>query len=119
MHVSMFDFDLPPERIAHAPVTPRDAAKLLHVGKALSDSIVRELPALLSPGDVMVFNDSRVIPARLFADVGGQAHRGIVAPAACGHHGVASLRPASQKTQKRHGAHLRTRFLSDRPGPQR
>jgi S-adenosylmethionine:tRNA ribosyltransferase-isomerase len=72
MHVSMFDFDLPPERIAHAPVTPRDAAKLLHVGKALSDSIVRELPALLSPGDVMVFNDSRVIPARLFADVGGK-----------------------------------------------
>lgn len=72
MHVAMFDFNLPPERIAHAPVTPRDAAKLLHVGKELSDRIVRELPSLLNPGDVMVFNDSRVIPARLFADVGGK-----------------------------------------------
>lgn len=72
MHVAMFDFNLPEGRIAHAPVTPRDAAKLLHVGKELSDRIVRELPSLLNPGDVMVFNDSRVIPARLFADVGGK-----------------------------------------------
>ena len=72
MHVAMFDFDLPPESIAHAPVTPRDAAKLLHVAEVLSDRIVRELPSLLNPGDVMVFNDSRVIPARLFVDVGGK-----------------------------------------------
>lgn len=72
MRTDLFDFHLPEGRIAHAPVTPRDAAKLLHVGEGLSDRIVRDLPMLLNPGDVMVFNDSRVIPARLFADVGGK-----------------------------------------------
>ncbi len=71
MRVDLFDFDLPPERIATAPVSPRDAAKLLHVtGQGFHDRIVRELPELLNPGDVLVFNDSRVIPARLFAPVG-------------------------------------------------
>ena len=67
MRVDLFDFDLPPERIATHPASPRDAARLLHVGHTLVDRVVRDLPALLSPGDVLVFNDSRVIPARLFA----------------------------------------------------
>ena len=70
MRVDLFDFSLPPERIAVAPVAPRDAAKLLHVAPKLTDRVVRDLPPLLNPGDVLVFNDSRVIPARLFAQVG-------------------------------------------------
>ena len=70
MRVDAFDFELPNDRIALAPVTPRDTAKLLHVGDCFEDRIVRDLPSLLQPGDVLVFNDSKVIPARLFADVG-------------------------------------------------
>ena len=67
MKVSLFDFDLPQERIALRPVRPRDAARMLVVrGEgALEDRHVRDLPALLEPGDVMVFNDTRVIPAQL------------------------------------------------------
>lgn len=65
MKTSRFDFDLPPELIADRPVSPRDAARLLAVGDALEDRAVRDLPDLLRPGDVMVFNDTRVIPARL------------------------------------------------------
>jgi S-adenosylmethionine:tRNA ribosyltransferase-isomerase len=73
MRVDLFDFELPPERIASAPVTPRDAARLLHVrAEAFTDHVVRDLPNLLNPGDVLVFNDSRVIPARLFAQVNGR-----------------------------------------------
>jgi S-adenosylmethionine:tRNA ribosyltransferase-isomerase len=72
MRTSLFDFHLPPERIAHQPVSPRDAALLLHVGDSLTDRHVRDLPQLLRPGDVMVFNNSRVIPARLFCDLGSK-----------------------------------------------
>lgn len=60
-----FDFELPPECIASRPVTPRDQARLLVVGDELADRIVRDLPALLEPGDLLVINDTRVIPARL------------------------------------------------------
>lgn len=67
MHLSEFDFDLPPGRIAHEPARPRDAARLLVVGERLQDRIVRDLPALLRPGDVLVANDTRVIPAQLHA----------------------------------------------------
>ncbi len=71
MRLSDFDFDLPEERIALRPAEPRDAARLLHVvpggAPELCDHAVRELPALLSPGDVMIFNDTRVVPARLYA----------------------------------------------------
>ena len=70
MHVSLFDFTLPEDRIALRPVSPRDAAKLLVVrpNNALrfDDRIVRDLPSLLQPGDVLVANDTRVIPARLY-----------------------------------------------------
>lgn len=70
MRVELFDFALPPERIAYAPAEPRDSAKLLHVTDTLTDKVVRDLPPLLNPGDVLVMNDSRVIPARLFTHVG-------------------------------------------------
>jgi S-adenosylmethionine:tRNA ribosyltransferase-isomerase len=62
-----FNFDLPPDRIAQHPARPRDAARLLQVGAALADRVVRDLPALLRPGDILVANDTRVIPAQLAA----------------------------------------------------
>ncbi|MBS7671017.1 tRNA preQ1(34) S-adenosylmethionine ribosyltransferase-isomerase QueA [Croceicoccus gelatinilyticus] len=67
MRVDLFDFDLPTERIALRPARPRDAAKLLVVedGAPFADRIVRELPDVLRKGDVLVFNDTRVIPAQL------------------------------------------------------
>jgi S-adenosylmethionine:tRNA ribosyltransferase-isomerase len=68
MHVADFDFDLPPDRIAQHPARPRDAARLLHVScDGLADRLVRDLPALLRAGDVLVVNDTRVIPAQLTA----------------------------------------------------
>jgi S-adenosylmethionine:tRNA ribosyltransferase-isomerase len=66
MKVDLFDFELPPERIALRPARPRDSARLLAVrGSAISDHAVMELPELLQPGDVLVFNDTKVIPAQL------------------------------------------------------
>jgi S-adenosylmethionine:tRNA ribosyltransferase-isomerase len=66
VRVDLFEFDLPPERIALRPVVPRDAARMLVVGKdGLSDKGVRDLPSALRPGDCLVFNDTRVIPAQL------------------------------------------------------
>ena len=66
MRVDAFDFELPPERIAQRPVEPRDAARLLRVTRdAVADHQVRDLPDLLTPGDLLVFNDTRVVPARL------------------------------------------------------
>ena len=66
MRLSDFDFDLPPDRIALHPVEPRDAARLLHVRQdGLSDRIVRDLPQILRKGDVLVSNDTKVIPAQL------------------------------------------------------
>ncbi len=69
MRVDLFDFDLPEAHIATAPANPRDSARLLHVGETLADCVVRDLPLLLNKGDILVFNDSRVIPARLFTTV--------------------------------------------------
>jgi S-adenosylmethionine:tRNA ribosyltransferase-isomerase len=72
-----FDYTLPPERIAHEPVRPRDSARMLHVqAGALADRLVRDLPGLLRPGDVLVANDTRVFPAQLQA-VRGAARIGI------------------------------------------
>lgn len=65
MRVELFDFELPPERIAQAPAEPRDTARLLCVGANLADRGVRDLPGLLRPGDIMVVNDTRVLPCRL------------------------------------------------------
>jgi len=62
-----FDFALPPERIAQSPARPRDAARLLHIARdGLADRTMRDLPLLLRPGDLLVLNDTKVIPARLF-----------------------------------------------------
>ncbi len=67
MRVDLFDFELPPERIALHPAEPRDSARLLVVrsGQAPEDRTVTDLVDLLQPGDVLVVNDTRVIPAEL------------------------------------------------------
>jgi len=67
MRLSDFDFDLPRELIADRPARPRDAARLLHVPAAgdIADRAIRDLPVLLRSGDLLVLNDTRVIPARL------------------------------------------------------
>jgi len=69
MRVDLFDFDLPDERIALRPASPRDSARLLTVDPSLepqlADRHVFDLPDLLEPGDVLVFNDTKVIPAQL------------------------------------------------------
>jgi len=67
MRVDAFDFELPPERIALRPASPRDSARMLVVGAdgALTDARVCDLPDVLRPGDALVVNDTRVIAARL------------------------------------------------------
>src|SRR5229473_3361073 len=69
MRTDLFDFDLPPDRIALRPASPRDSARLLVVrpghNPLLEDRIVRDLPDLLQPGDQLVVNDTKVIPAQL------------------------------------------------------
>lgn len=66
MRTADFDFDLPEDRIALRPAEPRDSARLLVVRDGgLEDRIIRDLPGFLRPGDALVFNDTRVIPARL------------------------------------------------------
>jgi S-adenosylmethionine:tRNA ribosyltransferase-isomerase len=66
---SDFDFDLPPELIAQAPLPERSASRLLVLdvpARSRQDRMFRELPDLLRPGDLLVFNDTRVLPARLY-----------------------------------------------------
>jgi S-adenosylmethionine:tRNA ribosyltransferase-isomerase len=81
MRVDLFDFELPQERIALRPARPRDSARLLMVeGGDVSDHQVLELPQLLSPGDVLVFNDTKVIAAQLEgkrgeASIGATLHK--------------------------------------------
>ena len=73
MRVDLFDFELPTDRIALRPARPRDSARLLRVeGAEISDHGVMDLPSLLRPGDVLLFNDTKVIPAQLE----GRARRG-------------------------------------------
>ena len=75
MRTDLFEFALPEDRIALRPASPRDAAKLLVVrpGAAveLEDRTVRDLPALLRPGDAVVVNETKVFPASLH----GRRHR--------------------------------------------
>src|SRR5438093_13060680 len=81
MRVDLFDFELPQDRIALRPARPRDSARLLLVeGRGISDRKVLDLPRLLRPGDVLVFNDTKVIPAQLEgrrgeASIGATLHK--------------------------------------------
>ena len=81
MRLSDFDFDLPAEQIALRPARPRDSARLLVLrGSEIVDRRVRDLPELLEPGDVLVFNDTKVIPAQLEgrrgeASIGATLHK--------------------------------------------
>jgi S-adenosylmethionine:tRNA ribosyltransferase-isomerase len=81
MRVDLFDFELPQERIALRPARPRDSARLLLVdGTDISDRQMLDLPGLLRPGDVLVFNDTKVIPAQLEgrrgqASIGATLHK--------------------------------------------
>ncbi len=81
MNVDLFDFDLPADRIALRPARPRDAARMLVVeGNKTIDGQVRDLADYLRPGDVLIFNDTRVIPAQLEgkrgeASVGATLHK--------------------------------------------
>src|SRR5215468_6276815 len=92
MRTDLFDFDLPDDRIALEPVSPRDAARLLLVGGPsssarpasgagphLEDRRVADLPDLLRPGDVLVLNDTRVIRAALTGERLRGANRAAVA----------------------------------------
>jgi S-adenosylmethionine:tRNA ribosyltransferase-isomerase len=84
MRTALFDYELPPERIALRPASPRDAARLLVVRPGAEpeceDRGISDLPALLRPGDALVINDSKVIPARLIGErVRGEARAGIEA----------------------------------------
>ena len=66
MRVDLFDFDLPPDLIALRPARPRDSARMLVVdGDGMDDRTVLDLPDMLRPGDALIFNDTRVIPAQL------------------------------------------------------
>ena len=81
MDVALFDFELPQDRIALRPARPRDSARLLLVeGDEISDRAVLDLPSVLRRGDVLVFNDTRVIPAQLEgkrgdASIGATLHK--------------------------------------------
>lgn len=70
MRVDEFDFDLPRDLIAQHPARPRDAARLLHVDANLGDHKITDLSGLLRPGDMLVVNDTRVIPSRLIGKRG-------------------------------------------------
>lgn len=70
LSLEAYDYELPPDRIAQTPAEPRDAARLMVVHRAtgrIEHRIFREIVEYLRPGDLLVFNDTRVIPARLFA----------------------------------------------------
>ena len=74
MKVDLFNFELPADRIADHPAYPRDSARLLCIGKTtLKDKHIFDLPQLFKPSDILVFNDTKVIPARIYG-TRGQAH---------------------------------------------
>ncbi|RYD49093.1 MAG: tRNA preQ1(34) S-adenosylmethionine ribosyltransferase-isomerase QueA [Sphingomonadales bacterium] len=81
MNVDLFDFELPAERIALRPASPRDSARMLVVERgAMREAVVGDLPAMLRAGDCLVFNDTRVIPAQLegvrgAAKIGATLHK--------------------------------------------
>jgi len=78
MNTSLFHYDLPQDRIAQKPMEPREAAKLLVLGRAsgkITDKHIRDLPDLLRADDLLIFNDSKVFKARLTAEIYGKNTR--------------------------------------------
>src|SRR5882762_9473488 len=78
MNVSDFEYTLPPELIASHPVQPRDQSRLMHVRRAtgeISHHVFTELPELLEPPDLLVFNNTKVFPARLLGHRLGMASK--------------------------------------------
>jgi S-adenosylmethionine:tRNA ribosyltransferase-isomerase len=69
VRIEELDFDLPPEAIAQSPAEPRDSCRLMHLNSSgsIDHRVFNELPALLKRGDTVVFNDSKVLPARVMA----------------------------------------------------
>lgn len=89
MDPALFDYDLPPERIAQRPIEPRDAARLLvdeGPGRPPRHLTVADLPSLVGPGDLLVVNDTRVLPARLLMrkPTGGEVEVLLLEPVADG-----------------------------------
>ena len=103
MDVSELDYDLPPELIAQAPAPSRDASRLLVIDRArggFEDHIFAELPDLLRPGDCLVVNNSRVIPARVLArDVAGREVELLFIEAIDGHRWRAVTRPGRRSRE--------------------
>jgi len=101
--VSELDYDLPPELIAQAPAPSRDASRLLVIDRArggFEDHIFAELPDLLRPGDCLVVNNSRVIPARVLArDVAGREVELLFIEAIDGHRWRAVTRPGRRSRE--------------------
>ncbi len=121
MRTADFDFDLPDDHIALRPAEPRDSARLLVVRDGrLEDRIIRDLPDFLRPGDALVFNDTRVIPARLSGvreRVGPEGETLIVAVEATLHHRDApDVWSAFMKPGKRIKVGDRIRFGADSDG---
>jgi S-adenosylmethionine:tRNA ribosyltransferase-isomerase len=101
--VSELDYDLPPELIAQAPAPSRDASRLLVIDRArggFEDHVFAELPDLLRPGDCLVVNNSRVIPARVLArDVAGREVELLFIEAIDGHRWRALTRPGRRSRE--------------------
>jgi S-adenosylmethionine:tRNA ribosyltransferase-isomerase len=107
MQVALFDFELPQQLIAQRPAVPRDSARLLYQPRdgGPAERVVADLPDLLRPGDLLVFNDTRVIPARLYGrrESGGRIEVLLLEPSRPGHwqamaRGTARLRMEARLT---------------------
>jgi S-adenosylmethionine:tRNA ribosyltransferase-isomerase len=94
MKVDLFDFELPKELIAQHPARPRDAARLLCIGPELRASTMLDLPGLLRPGDVMVVNDTRVLPTRFAGECRGRRVEVTLHERVDARHWLAFARPA-------------------------
>ena len=121
MKTADFDFDLPESHIALRPAEPRDSARLLVVrDDRLEDRIIRDLPDFLQPGDALVFNDTRVIPARLSGvreRIGAEGETlTVVVEATLHHRDAPDVWSAFMKPGKRIKAGDRIRFGSDSDG---
>src|SRR5260370_866615 len=105
MRLSDFDYALPPELIAQTPIEPRDAARLLVFRRPRGELVhrrVRDLPDLLKPGDLLVANRSRVMPARVRGKLrgGGSAELLLLL-----HVGLDTFRPVTEEDPRAHAIH--------------